>query len=397
VDLSSRYREWLWGALGFVLSVIAMELLLHGIEQSPAWRILPIVERELGWPDPETGYALRPDRHIINVRENRSRVSTNSFGMRDKERSLAKSSHSYRAVVTGDSFTEALQVNDAETFTRLAEAALNPALNQREYEILNFGMSGAGPVQQYVQLHHVALDFNPDAIVMILSADQFLTQELADDSLNPAYVYNFDGQLELGYAFRQRPSQRYRDTLLGKFFFRLMDDSRVARAVYLRYATGGSSAALLPPSHGGKAARLCSAVRLRLERHLKLWQAHEPALAFARIEKFMLDLAGITSAREIDVALLLYGFGDARTDCGAAAHIRTTLRTAIERVVAPHGFRAWDADQMLSVGRPTLAVRSHQHGFGGRRGVGHLNHNGHRAYSELLGWVVTELHGNGQE
>ena len=54
----------------------------------------------------------------------------------------------------------------------------------------------------------------------------------------------------------------------------------------------------------------------------------------------MLDLAGITSAREIDAALLLYGFGDARMDCGAAAHIRTTLRTAIERVVAPDGFRA---------------------------------------------------------
>ncbi len=67
-----------------------MEILLHAIEQTPAWRVLPVVERELGWPDPDTGYALRPDREIINVRERRSRVTTNRFGLRDRARSMSR-------------------------------------------------------------------------------------------------------------------------------------------------------------------------------------------------------------------------------------------------------------------------------------------------------------------
>lgn len=389
VKVKSRPTAWRSGTFGFALSIVAMEVLLHGIELSPAWRILPIVERELGWPDPDRGYALRPNVEIINVREHRSRASTNSFGMRDKERSLVKPPHNYRVVVTGDSFTEALQVNDPDTFTRLAEAAVNSASKSGQYEFLNFGMSGAGPVQQIVQLRHAAIKFNPDAIVMLVNAGQLLSNEMSDDSMNPAYIYNADGQLELGYAFQGRRSQRYRDTLLGRVFFRLMDDSRIARALYVYYVSGGRPT---PQISGAIAAHSCSAIDAQIETQLKLWQGHAPRSAFARVEKFIVDLAQVRHGKAIPVALVLYGIGEARTDCDSWPQ-RQALVSAIEQVLVPHGLRLWDADSVLSTiePEPTHAPLSRHHGFGSRRGIGHLNHAGHRAYSQLLRQIAGEL------
>jgi hypothetical protein len=132
------------GIVGVVLSFLATELLLRVIEWTPAWKVLPVVERELGWPDPDLGYALRPGLDIINVRENRARPTTNSLGMRDRERARIKPAAGYRVILTGDSFTEALQVEDHETFAHLAELAVNTGRPAQQVELLNFGMSGAG-------------------------------------------------------------------------------------------------------------------------------------------------------------------------------------------------------------------------------------------------------------
>ncbi len=385
VTAKSRSIAWLSAGFGFAISIVAMEALLHGIELSPAWRILPIVERELGWPDPDRGYALRPNIEIINVREHRSQVSTNSFGMRDKERTLAKSPRVYRVVVTGDSFTEALQVNDPDTFTRLAEASDDDGSNSEQFEFLNFGMSGAGPVQQYVQLQNLALKFNPDAIVMLIGAGQFLSSEMSDDSVNPAYIKNADGELELGYTFRQRRSQRYRDTLVGRLFFRLMDSSRIARALYVYKLSGGKP---VPRTGSEITAHSCSAIDARIERQLKLWQEHAPMSAYARVEKFVADLAHIKRERDIPMALVVYGIGEIRPDCNTR---RQALISAMERVLTPHALRLWDADGVLSTLEPTLAPLAHYHGFGRKRGIGHLNHAGHRAYSQLLRQIADEL------
>ena len=386
-----RFVAWLSGAVGFTLSIVAIEALLHGIEHSPAWRILPIVERELGWPDPNRGYALRPNQEIINARENRSRPSTNSFGMRDSERSLTKPPHTFRLAVTGDSFTEALQVSDKSTFTRLAEIALNTGLNRKRYEILNFGFSGAGPVQQLVQLHHQVIRFNPDAVVMIINVSHFTGDELSDDSLNPAYIYNSDGELELGYSFRNRRSQRYRNTLVGKLFFLLMDDSRVARAIYLRYVNGIGLAAAAQ-LYDRQAVPTCSFLVAEIDRHLKLWSAHAPTPAFARVEKFIADIAGVRLGEKIPVDLVLYGIGDVRADCVDFSLKREALVAAIESTLSLHGLRLWDADRAVRSGfAHDNEPLSRYYGFGRERGVGHLNYSGHHAYSELLQEVVRSL------
>jgi len=376
---------------GFVLSIAAMEVLLHGIEQTPVWRILPVVERELGWPDPDTGYSLRPDRDIINVRENRSRVTTNGFGMRDRSRELAKPSGTYRVVVTGDSFTEALQVDDGSTFTRLAEASLNSDSGRGRFEVLNFGMSGAGPVQQYVRLGETALDFSPDTIVMLINANQLLSIEMSDDSMNPAYVENEFGGLELGYGFRERRSQRYRDTFAGRLFFSLMDHSRVARAFYLRSVHGGALAAAAPNAQGARNTRSCARIDAGLARHLELWRVGEPTRAAARLERLLNDIAAIKNTRRLPIALVFYGIGEPVADCVESLVRRATLVREMSATLESYGLLMWDADDALTSGDPSGMPLSRLRGFGRRVGFGHLNLDGHRAYGALLSEVITVL------
>ena len=218
----SKFSPWLYGIAGGACACLIVEFLLQLVEHTALWRVLPVVERELGWPDPAIGYALRPSLEIINVRENRMRVRTNQLGFRDRERSLEKPANTERIIVTGDSFTEALQVTQKETFTQLAEERLNTDRRGGRVEVLNFGMSGAHPIQQLLMLKNRALDFAPDAVIMVISPHQFQASAMTDDSIRPAYVKTGEG-FTFGYAFRTRLSQRYRDTQLGRAFFFLMD------------------------------------------------------------------------------------------------------------------------------------------------------------------------------
>jgi hypothetical protein len=88
-------------------------------------------------------------------------ITINSFGMRDKERSLEKSSTTLRVAVLGDSFVEAFHVADEETFTRLMEAH-----SEGKVEVLNFGVAGFGTTQEYLAYKEKVRQFHPDIVIL---------------------------------------------------------------------------------------------------------------------------------------------------------------------------------------------------------------------------------------
>jgi len=380
------FRNLGYGLAGFVLSVLVMEAILRAIESTPAWRILPVVEREPGWPDPHTGYTLRAGRSLINVREHRARVTTNSFGMRDRERTLVKPVGTFRVAVTGDSFTEALQVADDATFTRLAERQLDDAgLNQR-FEILNLGMSGAGPVQQLLAARRVAA-FAPDAVVMLLHIDQLQHSRMSDDTYEPAYVAGSDGSVALGYAFRERTSQRYRDATVGRLFFMLMDHSRVARAVYLYVSHRGVVAAGTAPDR----PLPCARIRAQQNSWLARWSKQPQNPAADVLEAWLRDLGALGSETRADMVLLIRGLGEPRTDCPGVADERGTVWQWIGDRTAAAGVTIIDADaEIAALSRAGGSGRGLT-GFGRAEGSGHLNHAGHAAYARLLGALTEQL------
>src|SRR4030095_10354965 len=61
-------------------------------------------------PDPLTGLSLRPNTSGWYGKEGHAYVTINSQGLRDRERPIEKPPSTYRILVLGDSYVEALQV-----------------------------------------------------------------------------------------------------------------------------------------------------------------------------------------------------------------------------------------------------------------------------------------------
>lgn len=90
--------------------------------------------------------------------------SSNSYGARDRERSLETES-AQRVVVLGDSFVEGVGVDQKFRMTDLAEMSTG-------VEFLNFGVSGSfGSIQQWQLYKDLATDFEHTHIALFLLPD----------------------------------------------------------------------------------------------------------------------------------------------------------------------------------------------------------------------------------
>jgi hypothetical protein len=125
--------------LGGAASTAAMELGLRLIEHSPAWRILPVVQTYVFGPHYDLGHSTLPNLDGIWRKENRARVITNSFGLRDDAIAVQKPHNGIRVALVGDSYTEALQVEHAQTFEAVAEKHIAGMMPDRSFEIVNLG------------------------------------------------------------------------------------------------------------------------------------------------------------------------------------------------------------------------------------------------------------------
>jgi hypothetical protein len=83
--------------------------------------------------------------------------------MRDEPRPVAKPAGIRRVAVLGDSFLIGFGVPDADLLTARLQRDFLP-----QTEVLNFGVSGYGPLQEYLLLRDRALRFSPDVVVLML-------------------------------------------------------------------------------------------------------------------------------------------------------------------------------------------------------------------------------------
>lgn len=96
----------------------------------------------------------------------------NSWGMRDKERSIAKQADGFRTVFIGDSYLEFQLTRltlPGEVERRFIEAG------QPKAEMINLGISATGPRSYYYRLRDVAFALSPDALaVFFFSGNDFV-------------------------------------------------------------------------------------------------------------------------------------------------------------------------------------------------------------------------------
>lgn len=120
------------------------------------------------------GYRQRPGAYYFNTGEGNSSGHYNRFGLRDRDiYELRKPPKTYRILIFGDSYTEAPHVDVGSTYENLLEDRLNKiALSERydRFEVLNFGLVGAGTGEQLLRFKHQGAPFQPDLVVLAFFA-----------------------------------------------------------------------------------------------------------------------------------------------------------------------------------------------------------------------------------
>lgn len=112
-------------------------------------------------------------------------ITTNSFGMRDYEYTLTKPEGITRIAVIGDSVAFGYKKSPPalpleEIFPKILEAKLNAAY-PKQYEVLNFAVTGYNSSQEEIVLTNKVLQFDPDIVILAYVAnDDSYTDGLGD-------------------------------------------------------------------------------------------------------------------------------------------------------------------------------------------------------------------------
>ncbi|MGQ0635636.1 MAG: SGNH/GDSL hydrolase family protein [Planctomycetaceae bacterium] len=102
------------------------------------------------------------------------RLTTNSWGERDIERSFVKPPGTFRMAGIGSSIILGYGVTDDETITISLEKLLNadPLRPGERYEVLNFGMGHDSALQRRGRIEKKTLQFRPDLILYFAHQDE---------------------------------------------------------------------------------------------------------------------------------------------------------------------------------------------------------------------------------
>jgi hypothetical protein len=388
----SRFGRFLFGGM---LALLVVDFGLRLIEATPLWRILPVVQPILGQPDKDFGFESTPGGRGIWTTEHRARLQLNSLGLRDVERELAKPAGTFRIGLLGDSMVEAAQVGQEATFGAIAERRLRA--DGYNLELINLAIAGPSPIRQLWRLERRGYPLNLDLVVANSAASSFLSGKLLDDSENPAYVQMGNGQLAVGYGFRERFSQRHTDDLIGRLFIALYQNSPLFRMLYLRsteplsvllglpsaQSASQRSVVALPPPASEAARFACDQATAALEPMIHLWRDHRPELLWAATARFLDDMAHSTRTHGVRLFYAIRDIPLPPPDCPAIS-ARADLILAMDREFTSRGIHLidWSAAVAEVVGGPAEVPRLH--GFGIHKGAGHLNYDGHRAWASAL-------------
>ncbi|PIR48224.1 hypothetical protein COU80_05795 [Candidatus Peregrinibacteria bacterium CG10_big_fil_rev_8_21_14_0_10_55_24] len=226
IELAAK-TALLVGISAAMIFIAEMTLRLAGIAY-PSWYR----------PDEILGYALRPHAAGWHRDESRTFVQISSQGFRDMEHALAKPQGTLRIAVLGDSFTEAMQVEQHEAFWSVIKEELVECTD-KPIEVLNFGVGGYGTAQELLMLRERALAFDPDIVVLAF----FTSNDVRNNSRvlegNPLRsYYTLSGTtLLLDDAFRREPEFQRRSTPWYSLWTAILNRSRILQGTALAKRT----------------------------------------------------------------------------------------------------------------------------------------------------------------
>jgi hypothetical protein len=186
----------------------------------------------------------------------------NSWGMRDKERTIERSpSYATRAVFIGDSFVESSYLRQA------LPAAIENELSR--IEAINLGVSATDPPSYYYRLRDVGVKLSPDvALIFIYMGNDFvLGDEAFGASRMPPIIGSSEGQSLLG-------------AMMPRTRWLLKNREPVFDALWKRQPPPGEEARLYQMRQGSRAVAL-----KQLSAYMK--EYYQPHLSVGQIKEVL--------------------------------------------------------------------------------------------------------------
>jgi lysophospholipase L1-like esterase len=90
----------------------------------------------------------------------------NSEGFKDYEHSIEKPNNTFRIIALGDSMTEGPCMKINNTWPKQLEAKLNKLNLSVKFEVFNFGICGAGTLEEVRVFEEFGLKYSPDMVIL---------------------------------------------------------------------------------------------------------------------------------------------------------------------------------------------------------------------------------------
>ena len=186
--------------------------------------------------DSHRGHSLIQHMFGIWKHEGSASISINKIGLRDKNYTKKKIKDTFRVVVIGDSFAEAIQLDNDKTFWSLVEQKLSKCqkLDYKNIEVVNFGVGDYGTAQEYTTLKYYASQFHPDLVLLTVFTDNDVinnSKVLSPEDRFSPFLSLKDNKYNFDMSFRKTKTYQWRNSFVRKKLFALVNKSHVLQLI----------------------------------------------------------------------------------------------------------------------------------------------------------------------
>ena len=251
--------------------------------------------------DQQLGWSLQPNTQGLYRREGKGDVHINNYGIRGRDIVIDdKDDKIHRIALLGDSFIEGLGVRSDEVVSHRLQYYLDACQfnNNNSTEVLNFGVSGYGTIQQWIQFQHRVLPLNVDTVILAFNP----LNDVQDNfkSLTPHHLRPFINQIEpfsVDYGFQHSDFFKSRQQWHWQFYYWLLRQSSLVQLVR-------ESVAILKVGQSVNAANEKLFHAFRPDRFDRDWHN-----AWQHTELALLKIAETAKERQIRFILIGLGVG----------------------------------------------------------------------------------------
>jgi hypothetical protein len=142
---------------------------------------------------PDVGFLYQPDSQIrwTNGMDFWTEQGTNSLGFADREPTIPKPPGTFRILLVGDSFVEALQVPLEQKLQTQLVASLSRRLIDRRFDAVAMGFMGTGQANQLAYMEKFGDRIKPDLVILLVVDNDFANNSVILESVrrgwNPDY------------------------------------------------------------------------------------------------------------------------------------------------------------------------------------------------------------------